>query len=1326
MNTPVPNNPYVGPRPIKKGEPFFGREREIRSLAALLMAERIVLLHSPSGAGKSSLIQAGLMPRMVERFSVFPLVRVNLEAPPEARGVAGLNRYALSTLLSLEEGLPPEKRLPLMELAALTLDAYLEKRALPDGALENCLLIFDQFEEVLTVSPTDAPAKQQFFEQLGEALQNRRRWALFSMREDYMGGLAPYTRAIPNRLNVTFRLGLLGPEAARPAIQQPAKNAGVDFKDEAAQKLVDDLRCIQTQQPDGSFVSEAGPNVEPVQLQVVCYNLWQSGAADDGVIDESDLQRVGSVDQALASFYANSVKSVSASSPLDERVLRQWFNERLITPEGIRSQVLKGAETTEGLPNSALRLLEDTHLVRGETRAGKTWYELAHDRLVKPVRQDNTAWFERNLKLFQRQAVLWNQQGHGEGLLLRGTEMLTAEKDAKSLRLTPDESAFLEACRSLQKRAQRDRRQRQFIIAGLVASLVLLIVAVFFGISANAASQNAEKQAAAARTAEANAKQNANAAATAEGKAVLSANAASTSQANAETEKQKAVEQASVARAGELVSLAVNARDKNFLVSMLLGVEAFRTKNTYQSRGVLLDNTQTNPPLRQFLNGHTDLVSSLAFSPDGKMLASGSKDGAIILWNIEKGQPIGQLPTGDAGSINSLAFSPDGKTLASGGCGEKVESSHASCPEGNVILWDVATRQPVGQPLKGHTDTVTNIAFSPDGKTLASASTEDFTIILWDVSTARNASVATGQVNGRVLTAGHTAGVFGVAFSPDGKMLASGSSGDSAIILWDVATGQPIGQPLMQSKNSAVSKLVFSSDGKTLASSSDESVIILWDVATHKPIGQPVKGPASLGSLAFSPDGKTLASLNDKTIILWDAATGQPIGQPLIIDHDDNGIYSTAFSADGKTLASGSSNGAIILWDVATPLKARVPTARKARVAAALDTSLAAGQPIGRLLVGHTDRVNSVAFSPDGKTLASGSDDNTIILWDISTMLTSVSAVQPSNQLLKGQTSNVYRVVFSPDGKTLASGIGGVDRAIILWDMATHQPIGQPFKGHLLFLYTFSPDGKTLASDSDEKVIILWDVATRQPLGQPFKGHTSYIDSIAFSPDGKTLASSSCARDNSFGACLDGEVFLWDVTTRQSIVRLLTGQTGRVNNVTFSPNGKTLALSISNDNSNTILLWDVSAMLNTSVSTVLNTSAVMSQSTGQLKGHTDTVSDIAFSPDGKMLASGSYDKTVILWDIATGQPIGQPLKGHTDSVNSVAFSPDGKTLASGSSDNTIILWDLDPQFWVEKTCQRVGRNFTRAEWAQYGFTEPYRATCPQWPLEAEATPTPAP
>ena len=366
-------NPYVGPRSIQAGEAFYGRDREIRSLSSLLIAERIVLLHSPSGAGKSSLIQAGISPRLNERFNVLPVIRVNQDFPVESQQSPFFNRYLLSTLLSLEKKFPGNQQIPQEQLVALSLDEYLKKHHQQEAS-PNCLLFFDQFEEVLTASPTDQSAKQNFFKHLGDALQEPTRWALFSIREDYMGGLAPYVREIPNRLNVTFRLDLLAPDAARQAIQNPAKTNGGDFTDSAAGALVNDLRKIKVQQPDGSFNTEDGPSVEPVQLQVICYNLWESKSKNTQlVITDDDLKKMGNVDQALANYYTSSILKICQDANLEERVVRNWFDKYLITSEGIRSQVLRGVDKTEGLPNKALSLLEDNHLIRTEKRAGKTW-----------------------------------------------------------------------------------------------------------------------------------------------------------------------------------------------------------------------------------------------------------------------------------------------------------------------------------------------------------------------------------------------------------------------------------------------------------------------------------------------------------------------------------------------------------------------------------------------------------------------------------------------------------------------------------------------------------------------------------------------------------------------------------------------------------------------------------------------------------------------------------------------------------------------------------------------------------------------------------------
>ena len=314
-------NPYIGPRSFAPGERLYGRDVETRKLANLLGAERVVLLHSPSGAGKTSLLQAALIPRMRERkFHVRPITRVNYEAAQ--RPTDGYNRYVFSVLSALESECPDDQRLPDEALIGLPLPAYLGWRPRPAGVNFE-LLIFDQFEEVLTLDPTDQAAKHAFFAQLGEALEDRTRWALFSMREDFLGALAPYLTPLPDRLSATFRLDLLGEEAARQALQRPARAAEAEFDDAAAQALIDDLRRVQVQRPDGALEIQLGPYVEPVQLQVVGYRLWESLAEDDTFIDQADLAALGDVGHALAEYYAGRVAAIAQASGVSERGIRR-------------------------------------------------------------------------------------------------------------------------------------------------------------------------------------------------------------------------------------------------------------------------------------------------------------------------------------------------------------------------------------------------------------------------------------------------------------------------------------------------------------------------------------------------------------------------------------------------------------------------------------------------------------------------------------------------------------------------------------------------------------------------------------------------------------------------------------------------------------------------------------------------------------------------------------------------------------------------------------------------------------------------------------------
>ncbi|WPJ63259.1 hypothetical protein SMAC4_13631 [Sordaria macrospora] len=361
----------------------------------------------------------------------------------------------------------------------------------------------------------------------------------------------------------------------------------------------------------------------------------------------------------------------------------------------------------------------------------------------------------------------------------------------------------------------------------------------------------------------------------------------------------------------------------------------------------------------QTLEGHSGTVDSVAFSPDGQRLASGSWDGTIKIWDPASGSCL-QTLKGHRSPVTSVAFSPDGQRLASGSW------------DGTIKIWDPASGSCL-QTLKGHSGAVSSVAFSPDGQRLASGSWDE-TIKIWDPASGSCLQTLKG----------HSNGVNSVAFSPDGQRLASGSW-DGTIKIWDPASGSCL--QTLKGHSGAVNSVAFSPDGQRLASGSWDETIKIWDPASGSCL-QTLKGHSNwVSSVAFSPDGQRLASGSwDETIKIWDPASGSCL--QTLKGHSSR-VSSVAFSPDGQRLASGSWDKTIKIWDPAS--------------GSCLQT-----------LKGHRSPVTSVAFSPDGQRLASGSWDETIKIWD--------PASGSCLQTLKGHSSRVSSVAFSPDGQRLASG----------------------------------------------------------------------------------------------------------------------------------------------------------------------------------------------------------------------------------------------------------------------------------------------------------------
>jgi WD40 repeat protein len=1108
---------------------FFGRDQEITDLYRRVFESKMLLVYGVSGTGKSSLINCGL----ASRFDDSDWLPVNVRRGSNI--IESLNDAFNKQAIS-----PLRKNISVSEkLQSIYLDHF-----------KPVYLIFDQFEELFIFGSQEE--KTEFRKLIKEVIKSETQCrVLFIIREEFLAGITEFEYDLPEIFSNRFRVEKMKRANAISAIEGPCKVHKIDTEPGFSEELIDKL-CPAGNDIELTFlqiyldrilrlasdelqVSQEGTDLSTVHPPSFGHrSLGEGDRGDQGglIFTTNLLSLAGNVSDLLGQFLEEQIKELddpdNGMSILKSFVSVQGTKRQMNESEILVSIGAFGTVIAEQDLLKYLTKFVDLRILRERNETGH--FELRHDAIAAKIFEKFTA-IEKDIievRQFIDNALSVYEK---RGKLLTAEDLKYIAPYEDKLYLSRQTEGFIHKSKSEIIRSRKSKRT-----FAMITAIALIILLSGFTIWALNERKTALKE---RETANQN---------------YLKARANSynfLSQKVAETDPTTALRLAeyalSIDTGNPVIFQNLNRiyYDNNFY-RIVSRHEDGITSVAYSPDGNSILTGSFDKTIRlwdlqgkllQVFKGHEDTINSVAFSPDGKRILTGSSDFTARLWDLN-GNTL-QVFNGHSNKIRTVAFSPDGKTILTGSF------------DNTARLWDIQGR--VLQVLTVPGSAITSVAFSPDGKTLLTGSGEK----LW-FSESYDRTARLWDLKGHILKIfkGHEDEIYSVVFSPDGKSILTGSY-DNTARLWDLHGNM---LKVFKGHEGAIISVAFSPDGKNILTGSGDKTARIWDL--QGTVLQVFKGyEREIRSVAYSPDGKSiLTGSSDKTVRLW--KFHENIRQ--VFKGHELQVSSSKFSPDGKSILTGSYDKTARLTDL--------------------------GGNLLQVFKGHNDRIYTVSFAPDGKSILTGSQDNTACLWDLQGKII---------QVFNGSNSWIYSAVFSPDGKSILTG--SADSRARLWDLKGN--ILQVFNGHtrLIWAVAFSPDGKSILTGSNDNTAIRWDLQGN--VLQVFKGHgeSEGISSLAFSPDGKRILTGS----------YDNTARLWDL--QGNVLKVYNGNEGAVFSVAFSPDGKNI---LTGSHDGIARIWDLQG-----------------NSLEAFRGHERNVSAVAFSPDGKSILTGSWDKTSRLWNI---------------------------------------------------------------------------------------------